>query len=254
MTLLTLFIWALAFPKLRSGGPFIMPDRVIGHRGFSSPADLLRNYVIRQKDLGTFNRHYPPGFMLLLMIEDRLNIRALELLTPLFTAFTLVAINALGKSLALDDRTRLIAIGLTAFSTGLAIYASLTPTIALLPISTLAVMYFIRSLNTGSLLRRCAFGGLIAIYSFFSFTTGMLGLALAAFLVESIRTRAVSFRRTFSVLGAAIAVFVGTYVVVDFANQSAPGCRAPIGNDHRARAAHRDAGHRQVGHQRRRRP
>ena len=66
---------------------------------FSSPRDLLQNYVARQKDLGTFNRHYPPGFMLLLMIEDRLNLPVLELTTPLVTALTLLAINGLGKSL-----------------------------------------------------------------------------------------------------------------------------------------------------------
>lgn len=212
--LLSLFIWALAFTEAKIWRPVHYAGPRYGTERFSSVDDLLQNYVSRQKDLGTFNRHYPPGFMMLLMLEDRLNLRALELATPLLTALTLLAVNGIGKALELDDRTRLIAIGLTAFSTGLAVFASLTPTLALLPISTLAVMYLIRWLNSGDVRAACVFGALIALYSFFSFTSGMLGLALAAFLFESIRTRAASVRRALAGVSAAIMVFVFAYALI----------------------------------------
>ena len=220
VVLLTLFIWALAFTENSIWRPVHYAAPRYGTERFTSISDLLQNYVARQKDLGTFNRHYPPGFMLLFMIEDRLHMPLLELTAPLLVALSLLAVNGLGKSLALDDRTRLIAIGLTASSIGLAIYASLTPTTALLPISTLAVMYLVRYLKSGNVRAACIFGGLVALYSFFSFTTGMLGLALAAFVFESIRTRAVSFRRAMTGLGVAFAmfafIFLLMYVVTGF--------------------------------------
>ena len=62
-------------------------------------------------------------------------------------------------------------------------------------------MHFIRSLNTGRMLSALAFGGLIAIDSFFSFTTGMLGLALDGLPGRIDPHRAVSFGRALTVLG-----------------------------------------------------
>ena len=57
---------------------------------------------------------------------------------PLLVALTLITIDKLGQHGAGQSRTIFIAIGLTSFSSGVAIFASLTPTVACCPISTLA--------------------------------------------------------------------------------------------------------------------
>jgi hypothetical protein len=141
----------------------------------------LRTYTQLMPKLSVHNGHYPPGNLLLLTVESRLGVswfaRAVVIC---FTVMTLIPIVGITSELNLSTYTRHIALAL--FISSPAVLS--LPSVAMAPIpmflAATALWLTLAAIRRDSSLYSAAVGVVMAIYSYISFTSVVMGGLLAS--------------------------------------------------------------------------
>ncbi|MEA2709453.1 MAG: hypothetical protein QOF78_2054 [Phycisphaerales bacterium] len=174
-------------PRKPGAAPMRMTLQLSGYSEFASdiPAftgirDTLRNYVAKMPSLNWYGQHYPPGNLILLMIEKRLGLPGLtKSIVCLLTVLSAIPLYRLAKELELDDVAATAALLLFTATTGVLIYCTINMTSLVLLPATMCLWMLVRSLKTGSLTAAALLGLFFAIYLLFSFSASILGVLMA---------------------------------------------------------------------------
>ncbi|MBC8107882.1 MAG: hypothetical protein H7Z14_14940 [Anaerolineae bacterium] len=189
----------------------------------SNTVDVLRQYVSVQNKLGSFNSHYPPGFLLLMRAERLTHLAGIVgVLTLLVVPLTLFPLVKIVQSLRGSATAQRWAGGLFCTSVGVLIFTTLTPTALLIFLATSALCWLMLAITAGTVHRAIvvgiALGATTALYAFMSFSIGMLGLLMTAvvvlafaFNVNNIRSRP---KQTLIALLCSAAIFAGVFFLL----------------------------------------
>jgi hypothetical protein len=176
---------------------------------FTGISDVLRNYVERMPTLSHFGSHYPPGFLILLMVGKLLPsefvVKSIGVVLP---ALTILPLHALAGELQLSRRASGLAGILLASSAGVLIFPTLAPVAMLMFLSCTCLWLLVRSLRRGESWCSLAFGLTFAIYVFFSFASYMLAILMGMLVLFAILNKSISITRALRVLLSSITVFV----------------------------------------------
>lgn len=182
---------------------------------FADISELFRDYTDKMGQLGVHNNHYPPGILLTLKIEELLNFRGLtRLLVLLSTIGTLCVLKETGKTIGGSERCAQLAGFLFIFSPGILVYISADPGYIVLLPASLTLLLFLKGLLTGKSVYAVAMGLVFSIYTFFSFSSGFLGLFLAMMFGLLWRYGQVRFSAGLTQITTSIVVFTAFYVIL----------------------------------------
>lgn len=219
----TTIAFAFSEERLTSPMQFDMFRYEIARFDQSSIVDVLRQYVSVQSKLGSFNSHYPPGFLMFLRAERLLKLTGFVavmtlLLTPL-TLFPLTGIvRAIGGSATLQRWTA----ALFVTSIGVLVFPTITPTALLIFLAT-AVLHLLMLAITADTVRSAAvasiaLGAMTALYAFMSFSIGMLGILMTVIIALSIALNVNNIRSrpklTMISLSCGAAIFAAAFLML----------------------------------------
>jgi hypothetical protein len=180
---------------------------------FTDVRDVLRNYVERMPKLEWYGQHYPPGNLILLMIEKHLGIPGMtKAIVCLFTIATVFPLWHLAKALELDDVATSAALLLFAATTGVLVFPTINTTSLVLFPGTVCLWTLVRALRTGSIPHAVVCGLSFAFYLFFSFSASILGVLMALTTVLGLFFGAFGIRNvvlTAAVAGGCVLVPIG---------------------------------------------
>ncbi|HEX3356229.1 MAG TPA: hypothetical protein VHS31_04530, partial [Tepidisphaeraceae bacterium] len=140
---------------------------------FSSTTDLVQHYIEKMPTLSWLNQHYPPGNMLLFLMQKQAGLPYLvKSIVIFFGLLTSIPLYLLCRELELNKIASRCAVVLCACSSAVVIYTTVNTTSLILPLTALFALGMIRSMRVGS--RRAALLAGISLVGFwtisFSFT------------------------------------------------------------------------------------
>lgn len=185
-------------------------------RRFQSLGEVLDTYVGRMSTLGFRTAHYPPGYVLLFVLERTSGLTGLVKMLGYVTAVgVLPLVVVLAREVGLDDARATFALALCASSTGMLEFPSTSPEsyFVFLSVAAFIAMHLAMQRRT---LTFAVLGGLaVAGATLLSFSVSFVGVLLAVQALIGLGVGAYRWRRVLAAGFLSVLAFVGVFVALD---------------------------------------
>ena len=185
------------------------------HR-FQGFREILRFYTERMGLLGGHNSHYPPGNLMLLMLEQRLFPGFAKLVISAAVIFSFLPLKGILNILKVSNQKQLLILLMYATCPALTIFPAIAMTPLMVALASLIIFFFMRTLLSQSFASAVFLGFSVALFTFFNFSFSLLVLWCGLLFLLMIFDKEIEYPKALLSIAISILTFLLCFTLMYF--------------------------------------